>query len=67
MVTPEADATAQVADAGQADEATRVDAMAARAAMDALPEEQRLAVALVLIDGLSYARPRGCWRCLRAR
>lgn len=55
VVTPETDATAQVADAGQADEATRVDAMAARAAMNALPEEQRLAVALVLIDGLSYA------------
>ncbi|QBX38429.1 RNA polymerase sigma factor [Brevundimonas sp. S30B] len=55
VVTPETEATARVADLRQADEATRVEALTARAAMDAMPEEQRLAVALVLIDGLSYA------------
>lgn len=31
-----------------------LEAQAARAAMDALPEEQRLAVSLVLVEGFSY-------------
>lgn len=32
----------------------RVDAMAVQSAMNELPDEQRLAVALVLVEGLSY-------------
>lgn len=39
---------------GAAEMELRLEAQAARAAMDALPEEQRLAVALVLVEGLSY-------------
>lgn len=44
-----------VADVGQADEALRADAMAVREAIHALPDDQRQAVALVLIEGFSYA------------
>jgi len=55
VVGPEDDGTANVADAAQAGEALRADALAVRQAIRALPDDQRLAVALVLIDGLSYA------------
>lgn len=55
VVTPEDDATAAVADAAQAGEGLRADALAARLAIHALPEDQKHAVALVLIEGLSYA------------
>lgn len=55
VVTPEDAATPNVADAAQADEGLRVDALAVRDALHRLPEDQRLAVALVLVDGLSYA------------
>ena len=41
------------ADGAQAME-THLEAQAVRAAMDALPDEQRIAVALVLIEGFSY-------------
>ena len=47
-------AAEQVADAGIVDMETRLAASAAERALEALPEEQRLAVALVLIEGLSY-------------
>jgi RNA polymerase sigma-70 factor (ECF subfamily) len=47
--------TPDVADAAMAGEGLRADALAAREAIQALPDDQRLAVALVLIDGLSYA------------
>ena len=55
VVTSEDDATAAVADVAQADENLRADALAARDAIHALPEDQKHAVALVLIEGLSYA------------
>lgn len=55
VVSPEDDMTPNVADAGQADEGLRVDALAVREALRRLPDDQRLAVALVLVDGLSYA------------
>lgn len=55
VVTPEDATTPNVADAAQADEGLRVDALAVRDALHRLPEDQRLAVALVLVDGLSYA------------
>lgn len=55
VVAPADDHTANIADAGQAGEALRADALAVRNAIQALPEDQRLAVALVLVDGLSYA------------
>lgn len=55
IVSPEDAATAFVPDAGQADEALRVDALAIREAIHALPDDQKHAVALVLIEGLSYA------------
>lgn len=55
VIQADDEATARVADSGQADEALRVDALAVRAAIHALPDEQRHAVALVLIEGLSYA------------
>jgi RNA polymerase sigma factor (sigma-70 family) len=44
----------RVADPSIADPATREAARAAQAAMAQLPDDQRLAVALVLIEGLSY-------------
>ncbi|WGM47115.1 ECF RNA polymerase sigma factor EcfG [Brevundimonas sp. NIBR10] len=55
VVTPEDDATARVADTGRADEALIADAWAVRDAIHALPDDQKHAVALVLIEGLSYA------------
>ena len=55
VVCPEDAFTASVGDDGQADEGLRVDALAARAAIHALPDDQKHAVALVLIEGLSYA------------
>ena len=55
VVTPEDAATPNVADAAQAGEDLRADALAVREALNRLPEDQRLAVALVLVDGLSYA------------
>lgn len=55
VVSPEDEATPSVADAGQAGEDLRADAMAVRDAIHRLPEDQRHAVALVLIEGLSYA------------
>lgn len=55
VVTPEDAATPNVADAAQAGEDLRADALAVRDALRRLPEDQRLAVALVLVDGLSYA------------
>ena len=54
-VRAEDETTPQVADGGQADEALKADAMAARDAIHALPDDQRQAVALVLIEGFSYA------------
>lgn len=55
VVSPEDATTPNIADAGQADEELRADAMAVREAVRRLPQDQRLAVALVLVDGLSYA------------
>jgi RNA polymerase sigma factor (sigma-70 family) len=39
---------------GAAEMETHLEAQAARAAMEALPEEQRLVLALVLVEGFSY-------------
>ena len=50
VLAPEEDGS-NVADASASDQ---VDALSVQKAMHALPEEQRLAVALVLIEGLSY-------------
>mgnify|MGYP003676296504 CR=1 FL=1 len=55
VVTPATAASEAVADVSMAGEALRADAMAVRTAIHALPRDQQLAVALVLIDGLSYA------------
>lgn len=55
VVAPEDAATPQVPDVGQADEDLRADVLALRQAVRRLPDDQRLAVALVLVDGLSYA------------
>lgn len=55
VVTSEEGITASVADVAQAGESLRADALAARSAIHALPEDQKHAVALVLIEGLSYA------------
>jgi RNA polymerase sigma factor (sigma-70 family) len=55
VVSPEDDATPRAPDPAQAGEGLRTDALEARDAIDALPEDQRQAVALVLIEGLSYA------------
>ena len=55
VVAPADDLTPDVADAAMAGEDLRADALAVRDAINALPDDQRLAVALVLIDGLSYA------------
>lgn len=55
VVAPADDLTPNIADAAMAGEALRADALAVRDAIQALPDDQRLAVALVLIDGLSYA------------
>ncbi len=55
VVAPTDERTPDVADAAMAGEDLRADALAVRDAIQALPDDQRLAVALVLIDGLSYA------------
>jgi len=55
VVSPESEDDVRVADAAFAGEALRADALAVQEAIRALPDDQRLAVALVLIDGLSYA------------
>lgn len=55
VVTVDEEGSARQADPGQADEALRVDGMATRQAIMDLPPDQREAVALVLIEGLSYA------------
>lgn len=55
VVSPADALTPNVADAAMAGEELRADALAVREALHALPDDQRLAVALVLIDGLSYA------------
>jgi len=55
VVAPTDERTPDVADAAMAGEDLRADALAVRNAIQALPDDQRLAVALVLIDGLSYA------------
>ena len=46
---------ARAPDPAQAGESLRADGLAARDALYALPDDQRHAVALVLIEGLSYA------------
>ena len=51
----ETDAAAALSDPAIASPGQRDEALAVAQAMDALPEDQRLAVALVLIEGLSYA------------
>jgi RNA polymerase sigma-70 factor (ECF subfamily) len=43
-----------IADPGAPDMAMRLEAAAAERAIAALPDDQRIAVALVLVDGLSY-------------
>lgn len=55
VVSAEDEAAARAPDPTQADEALRADAYAVRDAVHALPGDQREAVALVLIEGLSYA------------
>lgn len=55
VVSPADDLTPNVADPAMAGEELRAEALAVRDALHALPDDQRLAVALVLIDGLSYA------------
>lgn len=55
VVAPADDLTPNVPDGAMAGEDLRADALAVRGALHALPDDQRLAVALVLIDGLSYA------------
>ena len=57
--SPETDSTVRMPDPGQADEALRVDALAVRDAIRTLPDDQKHAVALVLIEGLSYAEAAG--------
>ena len=44
-----------MADAGQADEGLKADAMTVRDAIHALPDDQKQAIALVLVEGLSFA------------
>jgi RNA polymerase sigma-70 factor (ECF subfamily) len=44
----------QIADSSVASEELKVQAMSIRSAMAALPDDQRVAVALVLVDGMSY-------------
>lgn len=59
VVSPTDNTTISVADAGQASEALRADSLAVQGAIRDLPDDQRMAVALVLIDGLSYAEAAG--------
>jgi len=55
LTAVEDDFVERVADPAVASAEMRVEAMAVRQAMGRLPEDQRLAVALVLVEGLSYA------------
>lgn len=55
LVSGQDDAVDRVADPSVASADMRVEAMAIRQAMTRLPDDQRLAVALVLVEGLSYA------------
>lgn len=55
VLSPADDLTPDIADAAMASEELRAEALAVRDALHALPDDQRLALALVLIDGLSYA------------
>ena len=55
VVSPADDLTANVADTAMASEDLRLDALAVRDALQALPDDQRLAIGLVLVDGLTYA------------
>lgn len=55
VVSSEDEGTASAPDVAQPNEDLRADALAVRDAIHALPPEQRHAVALVLIEGLSYA------------
>ncbi len=55
VVSPEDDTTVRVADVSHADEDLKADALAVRQAIHALPDDQKQPVALVLIEGLSYA------------
>ena len=50
-----ADGGETIADPTQAGETDRVGAMAVEQAMSRLPEDQRVAVALVMVEGFSYA------------
>ncbi len=49
----------RVVDGSVASEELKVQAMSIRSAMDSLPSDQRLAVALVLVDGMSYHEAAG--------
>ena len=55
LVAGQDDLVEQVADPMVASADMRVEALAIRQAMGNLPDEQRVAVALVLVEGLSYA------------
>lgn len=55
VVSPEDETTAHRPDLSHADEGHRADALAVRQAIHTLPDDQKQAVALVLIEGLSYA------------
>lgn len=55
LVSTPDDMAERVADPSIASADMRVEAIAIRQAMTRLPDEQRLAVALVLVEGLSYA------------
>jgi RNA polymerase sigma-70 factor (ECF subfamily) len=55
VLTSDDEGAARTPDPAEADEALRADGLAARRALHALPDDQRHAVALVLIEGLSYA------------
>jgi len=55
LVAGDDDGLDRVADPSVASQDLRVEAIAIRQAMNRLPDDQRLAVALVLVEGLSYA------------
>jgi RNA polymerase sigma-70 factor (ECF subfamily) len=55
VVTASTDRAEAVADPTVASFDTRMEARSLAAALEALPDEQRLAVVLVLVEGLSYA------------
>lgn len=55
LVDGDNDRIERVADPSVASQDMRVEAIAIRQAMSRLPDDQRLAVALVLVEGLSYA------------